>query len=101
MSDFDLTILPIILALPITYLLTNLVKVLSIKTGFVNHPNPIVETHKIPTAYGGGIAIGISVIIFLIIQSINISEALAFLMVILPVILVGILDDIFRFCTIN
>ena len=97
MSDFYLTILPIILALPITYLLTNLVKVLSIKTGFVNHPNPIVETHKIPTAYGGGIAIGISVIIFLIIQSINISEALAFLMVILPVILVGILDDIFRF----
>ncbi|GIK61598.1 MAG: undecaprenyl/decaprenyl-phosphate alpha-N-acetylglucosaminyl 1-phosphate transferase [Ignavibacteriota bacterium] len=97
MSDSDLIILLIFLALPITYLLTNLVKIISNKIGFVNHPNPIVETHKIPIAYGGGIAIGITAIMFLIFQSTNISAALKYLLILLPIIVVGILDDIFRF----
>lgn len=97
MLDFDFTIVLIVFALPITYLFTHLIKKISLKIGFVNHPNPIVETHKIPIAFGGGMAIGISIIIFIIIQSINISAAITFLIILLPVIAVGILDDIIHF----
>jgi UDP-GlcNAc:undecaprenyl-phosphate GlcNAc-1-phosphate transferase len=67
------------------------------KFGFFSYPNPIVENHKIPVAFGGGIAIGLTVIIFLIFLSFNYPHAFKFTLIILPVIVIGLMDDIFKF----
>ena len=67
------------------------------KTRFVSDPNPIVESHKVPIAYGGGAAIGLTIIIFLIFQSVIYQNSNKFILILIPVIAVGLLDDIFRF----
>jgi len=98
MSKFEFfQILIIVLSLPVSFLFTKFVIQLAKKIGFVNHPNPIVETHKNPTAYGGGIAIGLTIIIYLIFQSINFEIGFRFVLILLPVITIGLLDDIFNF----
>lgn len=98
MSKIDhITVIHIILTLPICFLLTKLAIIAAKKFGFFSYPNPIVENHKIPVAFGGGIAIGMTIIIFLIFQSFNYQHALKFILIILPVIVVGFMDDIFEF----
>lgn len=92
-----ITIIQIILTLPVCTLLTKLTIIVAKKIGFVNHPNPIVETHKHPTAYGGGIAIGLTIIIYLIFQSINFEIGFRFVLILIPVITIGLFDDIFNF----
>lgn len=91
-----ITIIQIILTLPVCILLTKLAIIAAKKIGFVNHPNPIVETHKIPTAYGGGLAIATTIIIFLIFQSVNFQYAVKFILILFPVIVIGLMDDIFQ-----
>ncbi|HSW55315.1 MAG TPA: MraY family glycosyltransferase [Ignavibacteriaceae bacterium] len=98
MSRIDhITIIQIILTLPVCFLLTKLAIIAAKKYGFISNPNPIVENHKIPVAFGGGIAIGMTIIIFLIFQSFNYQQALKFILIILPVIVIGLMDDIFEF----
>lgn len=92
-----ITIIQIILTLPICFLLTKLTIIAAKKFGFFSYPNPIVENHKIPVAFGGGIAIGLTVIIFLIFLSFNYPHAFKFTLIILPVIVIGLMDDIFKF----
>ncbi|MDZ7623772.1 MAG: hypothetical protein U5J96_04910 [Ignavibacteriaceae bacterium] len=92
-----ITILQIILTLPICFLLTKLTIIAAKKFGFLSYPNPIVENHKIPVAFGGGIAIGLTIIIFLIFLSFNYQHAFKFILIILPVIVIGLMDDIFDF----
>jgi len=94
--DFVSTLLTI-LSLPISFFLTKLSIYFAKKTHFVSDPNPIVETHKVPIAYGGGAAIGLTIIIFLIFQSVDYYSSDKFIVIIIPVIVVGLLDDIFRF----
>lgn len=96
MLDY-LTIIQIILTLPVCFLFTKLAITFAKKTGFFSYPNPIVENHKIPVAFGGGIAISLTIIIFLIFQTSNFPQSLNFILILLPVILVGIMDDIFEF----
>jgi UDP-GlcNAc:undecaprenyl-phosphate GlcNAc-1-phosphate transferase len=67
------------------------------KCDFFSNPNPIVENHKVPVAFGGGIAIGITIIIFLIFQSFNYELAFKFVIILSPVIAIGLMDDIFTF----
>lgn len=67
------------------------------KLEFFSYPNPIVENHKIPVAFGGGIAIGLTIIIFLLFLSFNYQHTLKFILIILPVIITGLMDDIFEF----
>jgi UDP-GlcNAc:undecaprenyl-phosphate/decaprenyl-phosphate GlcNAc-1-phosphate transferase len=92
-----LTIIQIILTLPVCTLLTKLAIFVAKKIGFFSDPNPIVENHKIPVAFGGGIAIGLTIIIFLIFLSFNYQLAFKFLLILLPVIVIGLMDDIFEF----
>ncbi len=90
-------IIPIILMLPISFFLTKLANYFAKKTRFLSDPNPIVESHKVPIAYGGGAAIGLTIIIFLIFQSVTYQNSSKFILILIPVIAVGLLDDIFRF----
>jgi len=92
-----ITIIQIILTLPVCTLLAKLAIIVAKKIGFLSNPNPIVENHKVPVAFGGGIAIGITIIIFLIFQSFNYQLAFNFILILLPVIVVGLMDDIFEF----
>ena len=96
-----ITVAQIIFTLPVCFLITKLTIVLVKKIKFVNHPNPIVETHKVETAYGGGLAIASTIIFFLIFQSINFQIANKFIFILLPVILIGLFDDIFKFSPFN
>jgi UDP-GlcNAc:undecaprenyl-phosphate GlcNAc-1-phosphate transferase len=86
-----------LLSLPVAFLLTKFAIPIAVRIGFVSNPNPIVETHKNPTAYGGGLAIGITIIIYLLLQSINFELGFRFVLILLPVITIGLLDDIFNF----
>jgi len=98
MLKFDFfQILLIILTMPASFFFTKFTILISNRIGFVNHPNPIIETHKNPTAYGGGIAIGLTFIIFLLVQSINFEGSLIFILVLLPIIIIGLLDDLFNY----
>ena len=83
--------------MPVSFLLTKFAIRIANSIGFVNKPNPLVETHKIPTAYGGGIAIGTTILIYLLFQLINFDYAFKFILVLIPVIIIGLLDDIFNF----
>lgn len=97
MPEFNYIILAqIILALPVCFLLTNLTKFLAEKLGFVNNPNPIVQSHKTSTAYGGGIAISATLVTYLIFQITYFHIALYFIFVLLPIVILGLFDDIFR-----
>lgn len=96
MLDY-ITIILIILTLPVCTLFTKFAIAFAKKTGFFSYPNPIVENHKVPVAYGGGIAIGLTIIIFLVFQSFNYSQAIRFLLILLPVMLIGLMDDIIEF----
>jgi UDP-GlcNAc:undecaprenyl-phosphate/decaprenyl-phosphate GlcNAc-1-phosphate transferase len=97
MNLYFVKIIPIILMLPISFFLTKLANSLAKKTRFLSDPNPIVESHKVPIAYGGGAAIGLTIIIFLIFQSGTYQNSSKFILILIPVIAVGLLDDIFRF----
>jgi UDP-GlcNAc:undecaprenyl-phosphate GlcNAc-1-phosphate transferase len=92
-------IIQIVLTLPISFFLTKLSIDISKKIGFVNNPNPIVESHKVTTAYGGGAAIGLTIIIFLIFQAVDFYYTVEFILILLPVIAVGLFDDIIKFST--
>lgn len=96
MLDY-ITIIEIVLTLPVCILLTRLGITVAIKTNFLSYPNPIVENHKVSVAFGGGIAIGLTIIIFLIFQSVNFPQSLNFILILLPVIVIGLMDDIFEF----
>jgi UDP-GlcNAc:undecaprenyl-phosphate/decaprenyl-phosphate GlcNAc-1-phosphate transferase len=96
MLDF-VSLLQTILALPVCFLITKLIILVSRKIKFFDYPNPIVESHKAPTPYGGGIAIGTTIIFFLIFQVANFHLALDYILLLLPVIMVGILDDTLTF----
>ena len=77
-------------------LLTGLIVFISKKIGFVNHPNPIVETHKAPVPYGGGIAIGLTIIIMMIFNSGSPEEVFKLVILIIPVLIAGTIDDSVR-----
>jgi UDP-GlcNAc:undecaprenyl-phosphate/decaprenyl-phosphate GlcNAc-1-phosphate transferase len=87
----------IILTLPVSFLLTKVTVFFSKKVGFVNHPNPIVDTHKLPTAYGGGLAIGITIILFLSFQIIQNVFAFGYLILVILLSLIGLSDDLIKF----
>lgn len=67
------------------------------KINFLNLPNPIVENHKTPVPFGGGLAIGITLLIFLALQFVKYPDAFNFFLFVLPILLVGLLDDILEF----
>jgi UDP-GlcNAc:undecaprenyl-phosphate GlcNAc-1-phosphate transferase len=96
-TDNSLTIVQIALTLPACLLLSKLTIFLAEKIGFVNYPNPIVESHKKKTAYGGGVSLAITLITFLIFQSLNNETAVKFILILLPIVAAGLLDDIFKF----
>jgi UDP-GlcNAc:undecaprenyl-phosphate GlcNAc-1-phosphate transferase len=92
--------LPVFEVLPavlVSFILTRLMILVSEKTGFVNNPNPIVESHKIPTAYGGGISIGITIVLFLAFQYGTNAVSVKFILIICALLFAGLLDDLFRF----
>jgi len=98
MSKFEFfQIILVSLSLPVSFLFTKITIRIANRIGFVDNPNPIVENHKIPVAFGGGIAIGLTIIIFLIFLSFNYPQAFKFTLIILPVIVIGLMDDIFKF----
>lgn len=81
-------------------IITGVIIFISKKTGFVNQPNPIVETHKVPVPYGGGIAIGLTIIIMML----NFdppAEAYKLFLLIVPVLIAGVIDDSFKLSPLN
>lgn len=66
------------------------------KIGFVDKPNKIVENHLTPVAYGGGAAIALTLIIAFIILNFIGFRTNYLLISIVPVILLGAADDIYR-----
>jgi UDP-GlcNAc:undecaprenyl-phosphate GlcNAc-1-phosphate transferase len=82
---------------PASFLLTKFTLKYANKIDFISYPQSINLSHKTPAAYGGGISIGITIFIFLAIQSFSLPDALKFIMILLPVLLTGLLDDIFHF----
>ena len=97
----NINLIKIIFAFPLCYLLTNLIKALSNKINFVNYPNPIVESHKSSTPYGGGIAISLTLIVFLLLPSAQFQQALHIIVLVLVVSLIGLLDDLLSFSPLN
>jgi UDP-N-acetylmuramyl pentapeptide phosphotransferase/UDP-N-acetylglucosamine-1-phosphate transferase len=91
-----IAILQVILVLPLSYLLTRLTIILAKKVNFVSHPNPIVESHKKPIAFGGGVAIGLSLIIFLLINAVIFKYSELFIIILLSVMAAGLMDDIYK-----
>jgi UDP-GlcNAc:undecaprenyl-phosphate GlcNAc-1-phosphate transferase len=83
----------IFFSLIVSSLLTGLTITISTKTGFVNHPNPVVKSHKAPVPYGGGIAIGLTIILIMLLSD-SIVSGPKFIIYIVPVILIGMIDDI-------
>jgi len=93
----NITLIKIIFAFPLCYLLTASIKSLASRINFVNYPNPIVESHKLKIPYGGGIAISLTLIIFLLLPSTQFQQALNIIVLILVISLIGLLDDLLSF----
>lgn len=89
----DNSIFILFLGLIVSFFLTRLLITISKKLGFVNYPNPLIKSHKISVPYGGGIAIGLT-LIFIISFSNYETTGLKFILCIIPVILAGLIDDI-------
>ena len=96
-TDNSLTMVLVILTLPVCLLVSRMTILLAEKIGFVNHPNPIVVSHKTKTAYGGGVSLAITLIMFLSVQSSNNDINVNFILILLPIIAAGLLDDILKF----
>lgn len=78
-----------LLSLFVTYLTYKI----SSAIGFVNNPNRIVENHKKPVAYGGGLAIALTLIVFLIyLEYSDLNKFIIIISVVLVTIL-GLTDD--------
>jgi len=92
-----LKILALLTSLPVAYIFTKIVIILSKKTNFVSNPNPIVESHKSAIPYGGGISIGITIIVFLLVNINEYQFSSKIILSILPIIVIGLLDDVFQF----
>lgn len=86
-----------LLTFPTSYLLTKLTIKLANKIDFISYPQSINISHKKPVAYGGGISVGVTIFIFLAIQSFSFPDAFKFIIILLPVLLTGLFDDIFHF----
>jgi len=93
----NITLIKIIFAFPLCYLLTASIQSLASRINFVNYPNPIVESHKLKIPYGGGIAISLTLIIFLLLPSTQFHQALNIIVLILVISLIGLLDDLLSF----
>ena len=89
-------ILLTLISIPVCFILSRFMIFLSNKIGFVNFPNPIVETHNKATAYGGGVAIGLTILIFLAIEKMYNETTSNFILIVTAILLLGLLDDIFR-----
>lgn len=96
-----ITLFKIIITFPLCYLLTIAIKALAKKVNFINYPNPIVESHKSKTPYGGGIAISFTLIIFLLLSPTQFQQSFNIIVLVLLVSLIGLLDDLFRFSPLN
>lgn len=66
------------------------------KIGFVSKPNALVETHKQPVALGGGIVLAVLIIMFILLSKFESKLNLITPVVLLPVFIMGIVDDIFH-----
>jgi UDP-GlcNAc:undecaprenyl-phosphate GlcNAc-1-phosphate transferase len=93
--DSSYSLFLLLSALIVSFTLTGLMITVSKKLGFINNPNPLIKSHKIPVPYGGGIAIGLTLILIIFFSN-PAMNGIKFCIWIVPVLLAGLIDDILK-----
>jgi len=92
-----ITVIQVVSTTPLCFILTKIIIMVAKKINFVNYPNPIVASHQEATPYGGGLAIGATLFIYLLLQSFHTQIASKFILILVPVLMIGLFDDILKF----